>query len=382
MKLFELPDLGEGLPDAIIREWYVSVGDEVKVDQPLVAMETAKALVDVPSPFHGHIEKLFGAVGDTINTHDPLVGFAGDAEASGREDSGTVVGSIEQGSTLSMDAVIKTGSSLEGGAIKVTPAVRALAKKLGVTLTEINGTGPKGSITKQDVEQAANQTAGKPQAQKQGAPGTPLSGLRRAMVLSMTASHQHVVPVTLCDDADIHTWKNQDVTVRLIRAIQAAVQAAPVVNSHFHGEALSIEYFDTVNIGIAVDTPEGLFVPVIKDVAHQTDEALRIRIETFKTQARSKSIAQEDLRGATIMLSNFGAFAGRYANPIIVPPLVCILGVGRSRDAVVPVEGQPAIHRLMPLSVTVDHRAITGGEATRFLKEVITSLENPSATRT
>jgi pyruvate dehydrogenase E2 component (dihydrolipoamide acetyltransferase) len=373
MKIFELPDLGEGLPDAIIREWYVNVGDEVKVDQPIVAMETAKALVDVPSPFHGHIEKFFGEVGDTINTHDPLIGFAGDAKAGAREDSGTVVGSIEQGSNLSMDTIVTTAKATTGHAIKVTPAVRLLAKQLGVDLNQVTGTGPQGSISKADVQQAvghATSTA----ASNEEVKGTPLSGLRRAMVLSMTESHKNIVPVTLCDDADIHAWQDQDVTVRLLRAIEHAVKVEPVVNSHFYGHTLSIEHFEPINVGMAVDTPEGLFVPVIKDIANKSDDELRAQINRFKSEAQSKSIAKEDLHGATIMLSNFGAFAGRYANPIIVPPMVCILGVGRSRDSLVAVNGQAEVHRIMPLSVTVDHRAVTGGEATRFLKEVMQSL--------
>lgn len=373
MKIFELPDLGEGLPDAIIREWYVNVGDEVKVDQPIVAMETAKALVDVPSPFHGHIEKFFGEVGDTINTHDPLIGFAGDAKAGAREDSGTVVGSIEQGSNLSMDTIVTTAKATAGHAIKVTPAVRLLAKQLGVDLNQVTGTGPQGSISKTDVQQAVGHATGAA-ASNEEVKGTPLSGLRRAMVLSMTESHKNIVPVTLCDDADIHAWQDQDVTVRLLRAIEHAVKVEPVVNSHFYGHTLSIEHFEPINVGMAVDTPEGLFVPVIKDIANKSDDELRAQINRFKSEAQSKSIAKEDLHGATIMLSNFGAFAGRYANPIIVPPMVCILGVGRSRDSLVAVNGQAEVHRIMPLSVTVDHRAVTGGEATRFLKEVMQSL--------
>jgi pyruvate dehydrogenase E2 component (dihydrolipoamide acetyltransferase) len=162
--------------------------------------------------------------------------------------------------------------------------------------------------------------------------------------------------------------------VRLLRAIVDGVKTESIVNSFFHGKTLSVETFDGINVGMAVDTPHGLFVPVIKDIANKSDTELRDDINRFKEQAMTKSIPQNDLHGATIMLSNFGAFAGKYANPIIVPPMVCIVGVGRSRETVVADNGTPAIHKIMPLSVSVDHRAVTGGEATRFLKALMISL--------
>ncbi len=372
--LFKLPDLGEGLPDAIIREWYIKEGDEVKVDQPLVAMETAKALVDVPSPYNGQIEKLYGEVGDTIITHNPLIGFAGGAEQAAREDTGTVVGNIESSDAVMTEAA--TGVQTKpaaGNAIKVTPAVRALANRLGVDLTQVVATGPKGTISKADVETATQTTASS--THTEAVKGEALSGLRRAMVMSMSKSHQEIVPVTLCDDADINHWQSQDITVRLIRAIQAGCELETTVNSHYHGNTMSLERFKNINIAMAVDTPDGLFVPVIKDVANLSDAQIREKINQFKQQARDKAIAQDDLHGATIMLSNFGALAGKYANPIIVPPMVCILGVGRSRECAVAVESQIEAHKIMPLSVTVDHRAVTGGEATRFLRAVMDHLE-------
>jgi 2-oxoisovalerate dehydrogenase E2 component (dihydrolipoyl transacylase) len=373
MNIFKLPDLGEGLPDAIIREWYVNVGDEVKVDQPLVAMETAKALVDVPSPYNGQIEKLYGDEGDTINTGESLIGFSGDVADDTREDKGTVVGTIEESSAVVEESATgMVATNVTEKRVKATPAVRMLAKQLGVDINQVipsNGMYVSADDVKATIGDVKDNTP-KAQAVK----GKVLSGIKRAMVQSMTQSHQEIVPVSLCDDADIHAWDNQDVTVRLLRAIAAAAKQEPVINSHYHGATMSIETFTEVNVGMAVDTEHGLFVPVIKDINNQSDEQLRDTINRFKQQAKDKAIAQEDLKGATIMLSNFGAFAGKYANPIIVPPMVCILGVGRSRDSVVAHEGEMHIHKIMPLSVTVDHRAITGGEVTRFLKHVMQSL--------
>lgn len=352
MKIFNLPDLGEGLPDAEIREWYVKPGDEVKADQPLVAMETAKALVDVPSPFSGKIEKLFGNPGDTIETGQPLIGFEGEETA--------------------------TATEKPSEKAKAAPAVRKLAKELGVNLEIITPAGA--TITAEEVKQAASQTTTTVATKAPKVEGklTPLSNVRRAMAMSMTQSHQNIVPVTLCDDADIQAWKpGTDITVRLIRAIQSACQEVPTLNAYFDGQQLAYKINESVNLGLAVDTPEGLFVPVIKNVAQRKDEELREHINRFKQQAQEKSIPAEDLHDATIMLSNYGAFAGRYANPVIVPPMVAIIGVGKSREEIVPENGKPAVHKIMPLSVTIDHRAITGGEAARFLKAMMDALSKP-----
>ncbi len=371
MIIFKLPDLGEGLPDAIIREWYVKPGDKVKTDQPLVAMETAKALVDVPVPFSGQIEKLFGKPGDTIDTGQPLVGFVGENKDDQSKDTGTVVGKIQESEMVldnsSPDVTIAARD--DTSRIKATPAVRNLAKKLGVNLADFASGGAR--ITSADVEQAAQKTQKKTLEKNL----QPLSPVRRAMILSMTESHRRVVPITLCDDADIAAWdNNQDITLRLIRATIAACEAVPMLNATFDDENMAFQLNKSINLGIAVDTAHGLYVPVLKDVNHLSDAELRQKIESFKQQAQQKSIAQDDLHGATIILSNFGALAGRYGNPIIIPPMVAIIGVGKARDMVVPEAGKPAIHRIIPLSLSIDHRAVTGGEAAKFLKLMMETL--------
>ncbi len=381
MKLFKLPDLGEGLPDAIIREWYIKPGDEVKLDQPIVSMETAKALVDVPAPFDGKIEKLFGEVDDTIETGKPLVGFEGEEEgAQESEDAGTVVGSIEQSSEVLTETAtgVITGKTTQTR-VKATPAIRMLAKQLGVDLSAI--ATENGRITAEAVKQAASASKAAPAAARPQLDGelTPLSNVRRAMVLSMTQSHKEVVPVTIVDDADLHAWEGkQDITVRLLRAIQSACEKEPMLNASFDGGQMAYRLNEKINIGMAVDTPNGLYVPVIKDVANHSDQSLRERINQYKQQAQDRSIAQADLHGGTIILSNFGAIAGRYANPILIPPMVAIVGIGKSRDEVVADNGQAVVHRVMPICLTIDHRAVTGGEAARFLGALIEALSLPN----
>ncbi len=375
MKIFKLPDLGEGLPDAIIREWYIKEGDSVKTDQPLVAMETAKALVDVPSPQDGKIEKLFGAVGDTIETHAALIGFEGEGDHEENKDSGTVVGAIEQSESVLQESAAGVQAQRAQHSVKATPAVRMLAKQLGVDLTTLT---PKGAqITADEVKAAAGTHSTAPTtATKIPAGFTQLSNVKRAMVLSMTQSHQQIVPVTLTEDADIHSWyKKEDLMVRLARAIEKAAAAEPTLNAHFDSASMSTKQFSEINLAMAVDMPHGLFVPVIKNAAKKSAAELRSEIEKLKQQAQNKTMAPDDMKGGTIMLSNFGAFAGKYANPILLPPMVCILGIGRTRDEVVACNGKMEIHPVMPLSITCDHRAVTGGEMARFLKIFKESLQ-------
>lgn len=379
MKIFNLPDLGEGLAEAEIREWYVSEGSEVKTEQPLVAVETAKALVDVPSPRSGKIEKLYGKPGEIIKTGHPLVAFVEDAETA--RDSGTVVGHVEVGHKVLNESAtginVATSSSAR---LKASPAVRALAKELNVDLANVPGTGPTGSITLADVKMmAATSSENRPVA---NAPGSEqrslpdvLHGARRAMAIAMAIAHQEIVPVTLMDYANISHLDKKDLTLRVLRAMVTACQKEPALNAHFDGKSISRELFKEVNIGLAVDTKDALYVPVLKNIAAQSDEKLRAEINRYKEAAQKQAFSQEDLRGLTITLSNFGAVGGKYANPIVVPPTVAILGAGRASEEVIVVNGEAKVQRILPLSLTFDHRAVTGGEAARFLVVVIAELQ-------
>jgi 2-oxoisovalerate dehydrogenase E2 component (dihydrolipoyl transacylase) len=363
MKLFYLPDLGEGLPDAEIHQWHVNEGDTVKQGDALVSVETAKAIVDVPVPYNGQVLKLYGAAGEIIKTGSPLVGFDGE-----EEDTGTVVGHLETGGTLLEEAPIGAAQALSS-AIKAMPAVRALAKKLNVDLNQVKATGAQGQITLDDVEQASHPTNILPEGMEL------LKGPRRMMAMAMAQSHVDVVPVTIVDDVDISNWSSDtDMTVRLLQAMITACQEESSLNAWFDGKAVARRLVADINIGIAVDAPEGLFVPVIHAAQSLTETELRNKINLFKEQIKTRTISPDDLRGSSIMLSNFGTFAGRYATPVLVPPTVAILGVGRRYDAVLPIDGQPAIRRVLPLSLTCDHRAVTGGEAARFLAAVMREL--------
>lgn len=370
MELFNLPDLGEGLPDAEIHEWFVKEGDVVKVDQPLVAMETAKAVVEVPCPQDGLIVKCYGKPGDVIKTGKPLVAFAEGKKNT--KDKGTVVGKLEESTVITED-IFTIGVAREQPARpKATPAVRLLAKKLNCDIHAIQGTGEFGVITLEDVQRAAEKQTKLPEGFQV------LQGVRRAMLTQMVQSHRDVVPVTIFDEANIHHWTDKtDITLRLIQAIVEAATVEPALNSWYDTAHSAQKLFDKVHLGLAMDSKEGLFVPVIHDAGKHSPADLRHKINAFKKSVETRTIPPEELKGATITLSNFGKFAGRFASPIIVPPMVAILAVGRLYHSAVSHKGKIESHRLLPLSLSFDHRAVTGGEATRFLGVVMAALEKP-----
>lgn len=380
MKIFHLPDLGEGLAEAEIREWYVKEGDVVTVDQPLVSMETAKAVVDVPSPYAGKISKLHGKANEIIKTGAPFVTYeiAGQT-AQKEEDKGSVVGKLETSAQKWDESDVIIGSAkTRTPAIKAMPAARVLAAQLNVDLSQVKATGPQGLITADDVKNHLTHAAPAQTSSTQRLQGNTeaLHGVRRVMAQAMMQSHRDIVPVTIIEDADIsHLPPKTDMTVLLLKAIVAAAKVEPAMNAWFDGQHLEVKKFSEVNIGLALDSKEGLFVPVIKHAEQLSDTELRQKVDQYKVSVQNRSIPPADMQGATITLSNFGTIAGQYATPIIVPPAVAILGCGRSREVAVVKNGEIKPGKMLPLSLTFDHRAATGGEATRFLAAVIQYLQ-------
>jgi 2-oxoisovalerate dehydrogenase E2 component (dihydrolipoyl transacylase) len=465
MKIFNLPDLGEGLAEAEIVRWHVNTGDHIDADAPMLAVETAKAIVEVPSPFSGVIKAIHGNPGDMVATGALLVEFEADAPSAtapvatptgphaagagattattratapgagttaasaipaGRAtDSGTVVGSMP---TSDEDFVDTHGFNTAGDAgatghtpapdkVRAVPAARALAKRLGINIAQIRGTGRGELVTVDDVlhvtaagtspaAHAAQQreltalaaaAASRPamaggahpsQEPNSAATHTPaiegerLRGPRRAMAHSMAVSRDNVVGCTLFDDADLHDWlPEQDITSRILRAIAEGCAAEPSLNAWFDGDALTRRMLSQIDVAIAVDTPEGLIVPVVRDIGGRPVAELRRDVDRLKRNTHERTVRPEDLRDFTFMLSNFGMIAGRYATPVVVPPAVAILGCGRlSHDVIATQSGNNEAsnleaHLRMPLSLTFDHRCVTGGEAARFLAAVIRDLQ-------
>lgn len=424
---FLLPDLGEGLPDATIVEWFIEEGQPVRLDAPFVALETAKAVVDIPCPASGIVASLAGQAGDVITTGAPLASFRLDPsqpqrntktqveatpaatvastpplvssqQAAHRPKDQTVVGRMEVSEELAPQHIV----SLSG--IRALPAARALARKHQIDLVSVKPTGPDQTITLADVQQALTRQSSPAAADSAPSPAverrTPLSangrpmrtrspseqisgqpsaltGVQRNMARVMMQAHSQVVPTTLCEEADIAAWSShEDMTVRLIRAIVDASRVEPALNAWFDGDKLTLTLHDHVDIGIAVDTEEGLFVPALRNADMLDKVGLREAINRLRKQIQTRTIPPSELSGSTISLSNFGMFAGRFATPIVVPPSVAIVAAGRARDQLIPVMGGIATHRMIPLSLTFDHRAATGGQAARFLRALLQDLES------
>jgi pyruvate dehydrogenase E2 component (dihydrolipoamide acetyltransferase) len=364
MSVFVLPDLGEGLQEAELVAWHVAAGDRVVADQPLVSVETEKAVVEVPSPQSGKIARLCAQPGETLKVGAALVEF----DEGPRVDTGTVVGDL---STPAAPPPRASEPAHAGMAVKATPAVRALAQRLGVDLKDVAATGPSGAATSADVERAAR-------ALTDAGPAEPLSGVRRAMAVNMTRSHAEIVPATVSDEADVEAWlPGSDTTIRLVRAVVAGCTAVPDLNAWYDGRTMERRLIKQIDLGLAVDTGDGLFVPVLRNVGGRDAADLRRGIEAMKRDLRARSVPLAELRGQTITLSNFGMFGGRFAALVIVPPQVAILGAGRIAPQAVVVDGKLVAHRLLPLSLTFDHRCVTGGEAARFLRAAIEELERP-----
>ncbi len=367
MTVFSLPDLGEGLTEAEIVAWHVAIGDHVVADQPLVSVETSKAVVEIPSPQSGRIEMLFGEPGAVINTGSPLVTFEAEDGAS----SDAIVGELPHADKPT-PSVSKAGRRAPRPGVQAPPAVRRLAAELGVNLSDVSGTGVDGTPTREDVKLAAEAGAA-------FSGGEPLRGARRVMAQVMAKAGREVVHATVTDCAVIDSWaSDDDPTVRLIEAITAGCRAEPVLNAWFDGAVNRILIHRNINLGIAVDAPGGLYVPVLRNVQDQSADDLRTQLQDLKTGVHKRTLAPEQLTGQTITLSNFGMLAGRHASLIVAPPQVAILGAGRIADRIIVQDGKPVVARVLPLSLSFDHRAVTGGDATRFLAAVIHSLEGGS----
>lgn len=378
MKTFKLPDLGEGLPEAEILKWLVKEGDTVKVDQPMVEVENAKAVMEIPAPYAGKILKLHGGEGDIIETDHPLVdidteeGVVAKATESAPQaaDTGTVVGEVKVGNEVKNEKASTIGGG-SGDGIKATPAVRALARKLDVDLKVVTASGKNGMITTEDVERVSKIMSEVGALEE-------LRGPRRVMARYMSMAHAEVVPATVVDDADVNAWvSGTDVMIRLIRAIVAGCKAEPALNAWYDSHAVGRRVLDKIELGVAVDSEGGLFVPVLNDVGNRSPEDLRTAINKMKDEVVNRTAPPEELRGATITLSNVGSIAGKYSSPVVLPPTVAILASGKIREAVAAVDGKPEVRKVMPLSLTFDHRAVTGGEAARFLGAVIADLAKP-----
>ncbi len=391
LRQFKFPDVGEGIAEGEIVQWLVKEGDWVQEDQDLLQVETDKAVLTLHSPYTGKVTKLHGnegeiiKVGALLTTMEAEGSDAAPAIEPQRKDAGTVVGSLTEEKEIE---VVQP--------VLATPAVRAFAREMKIDLTQVKGTGPKGRITRDDVEKAGTKTAhGESGAADSYGPveKVPLRGIRRTVAKRMAEASKRIAEVTIWEDADITELEKvrarerevvEEKGVRLtylpflIKAVLPALKAHPSFNATLDEESEAIVFKKYYNIGIAVDTPDGLIVFVIKEANHKNILELAKEIATLADKARLRKIDLPELKGSTFTITNYGVVGASYGTPIINYPEVAILGLGKIEDRPVVREEKVVIRKIMPLSLAFDHRVIDGVEAGRFLGVVIQHLEDPS----
>jgi pyruvate dehydrogenase E2 component (dihydrolipoamide acetyltransferase) len=412
--VFNFPDVGEGIHEGQVVEWLVAEGDAVDEDQPLLKVETDKAVVELPAPKAGTVLKLHAAADATIHVGEPLVtiGEAGESvpDDAGPADSDLPVAERDVGTAGAAPA-----AGVAARRPLATPRTRARARKLGVNLQGLQGTGAGGRITDEDVERAARrgpsvEVAAEPTRPQVPAPpavgggmvvGTdegdveriPLSHLRKVIAGAMRSSKQSAAHVTHVDEADVtelvaHYKKSKETIEErygvkfsllpmFIKALVAVLKQYPTFNATVDEDADEMLLKRYYNIGIAVDTPEGLIVPVVKNADQKDMITLAREVGDLAERARSRQLDLSELRGGTCTITNIGPLGGVFATPIINQPELAILGLHAIKERPVVVDGEIAIRSMMYLSVSFDHRWIDGAEAARFMTDLVRLVSAP-----
>jgi len=416
--LFNFPDIGEGLEEGTVLEWYVQTGKTVKAGDLLVKMETDKVAADIPSPKAGTILKLFGGVGDVIHVGHPLIemevkGAAGKQEnllsdstvvqPTEEDNAAGVVGTMELADVHALlpasDEIISTTATVNtAGKSFATPHVRAMAKELDLDINQIAGTGPGGRVSKEDIEQYVStkspveKTVFAQSYEQEDVSYEPLSQIRKAIARNMINSKHNAAHVTVFEEVEIseliairekYKKKYAERDARLtylpfiVKATVLALKQHRILNSQMDMENNRMIYKNRYNIGIAMDTPEGLVVPVIKDADRLSVFEITQKITEFGLKAKERKLTLEDMKDGTFTVTNFGSISGIYGTPVINYPQAGILGIGRIVRQPVVKDDQIVIGNVLGLSLTVDHRIVDGGDTARFVKQIIDHLADP-----
>lgn len=427
---FNFPDLGEGLEEGTIMEWYVKPGQQVKMGDSIVQMETDKVVADIPSPKNGVITDLFGEVGDVIKVGSPLVIIQIEGEVSEQttedekitteavsesdDDAGSVVGTIEVAGKNDIMAPSDEGekdieekTSVSRKAL-ATPVARAMAKQMGIDINQIPGSGPSGRVKKEDIlnfkstgldikpesdiikksftpDESLKQTAG-------DVTYKPLTQIRKTIAKNMLQSKHNAAHMSVFEEVEIsglmevrsrYKQRFADKGVKLtylpfiVKAVAQALKHHPQLNSQIDTENNRMIYRNRYHIGIAVDAPDGLVVPVIRDADKLSIFQIAGQIGELANKARTRKLTLEDLKDGCFSITSFGSFGGIYATPVLNYPQAGILGIGRILKTPVVKDDKIVIGNIMPLSLTVDHRVVDGGETTRFIYKVMEYLTDP-----
>jgi pyruvate dehydrogenase E2 component (dihydrolipoamide acetyltransferase) len=408
---FKLPDLGEGLTEGEIVKWLVKVGDLVEEGQVFVQVETDKAVIEIPSPQRSVVLELRAGEGEMVQVGQVIIAFGDEGEKpeavaaqmkAQRPSSVGVVGELEEApEEEDKPAVAEPSGSppLAGAKTLAMPAVRKLAKELNVDINSVIGTGPHGRISRGDIQKAAE---GEPAEKAVKATRRydlygyieriTLRGMRKTIARAMVQSKFTAPHVTATDEADVtglvllREKAKEKASKRgihltylpfIMKAVVGSLEEHPYVNASLDEEAGEIILKKYYNIGVAVDTKDGLMAPVVKNVKGKSIYQLAQELTELSEKARSRTIDLADLKGGTFTISNYGAVGGIYGTPIINYPEVAILGVGKLLKRPWVVDGEIKIRNVLPLSISFDHRVVDGAEAARFVNTVVRYLEEP-----
>ena len=354
---FKLPDLGEGLTEGEVARWLVAEGQEIAEDDPLVEIATDKTTVEIPSPAAGTVAQILVQEGEVVPVGTVLVVIGGDGAAA-------------QAAVADAPSKVTAPPRAREEQVRATPLVRRLAQELGVDLTTVTGTGPQGRITEGDVR--GESSAGAPSSERR----EPIRGIKRQMFEHLTRAHE-IPAVTWVEEADFGEVDLKQLLPRLLSAVAGALHEFPELNARVDGNDLVL--LDRYDIGFAVQTEQGLVVPVVRDCDARSVEELDAEVRRLADAAQAGTLTPEELRGGTFTITSAGRSAGLFVTPLINHPEVAILGVHRIEDRAVVRNGEIVVRKLGNVSVTFDHRVIDGKRAADFGLAVIAQLQTPSA---
>jgi pyruvate dehydrogenase E2 component (dihydrolipoamide acetyltransferase) len=411
--IFKFPDIGEGLDEGTILIWYVSKGQKIKFGDPVVKMETDKVVTDIPSPKSGTVVATYGKVGETVHVGTSLIELEIEGTAEEikteviKEGSAGVVGTIEVAGNNAYLPKSDEGFENTSGKsetvrkILATPVARAMAKEMNVDINNVTGTGPGNRVMKEDIQNYINGKikVGLPKiviSEERSELYTfePLSQIRKTIAKNMAMSKQNAVHMTVHEEVEVSElirirekykkiYAEQNIKLTylsfILKAVAMALKHHRALNAQLDLENNRMIYKNFYNIGIAVDTAEGLVVPVIRDVDKLEIHEIATKITELSEKAKERKLTLEELKDGTFTITNYGSIGGIFGVPVINYPQAGILGVGRMLKKPIVKNDKIEIGNILPLSLTVDHRIIDGGEATRFIIQIMKYLEEPVA---
>jgi pyruvate/2-oxoglutarate dehydrogenase complex dihydrolipoamide acyltransferase (E2) component len=363
---FKLPDLGEGLTEGEVARWLVSEGQEIAEDEPLVEIQTDKTTVEIPSPAAGTVTRILVEEGKVVPVGTVLVVIGGEPDGDQPRE--------EQPAEVAVPATSE-GQALgpgRSGSVRATPLVRRVAQELGVVLDSIEGTGPQGRITESDVRAAATPEGQAPGPRSEGR-REPLRGVRRAIAEHMARAHREVAPVTWVEECDFGGLDLKLLVPTVLRACAESLREFPELNARLEGD--EIVYLDRYDLGVAVQTEQGLVVPVVRGCDEHTIEELRAEIDRLAEAARAGNLKPEELRGSTFTVTSAGKLGGLLQTPIVNYPEVAILSIGRIAPRPVVRNGEVVATQIGYIAITFDHRVVDGARAAEFGLAVIQRLQ-------